>query len=142
MGRLAEFASNHPFHVLSVAVALVAVLFYEIRLKSRAYTQVTANEAVKLINQGAIVVDVRKPEEYQAGHILNARNVELATLEADPGNAIKKRKNKAIVTVCENGFQSARAADALRKAGYDDVYCVKQGLGAWRSESLPLVKPS
>lgn len=141
MGRLAEFASNHPFHVLSVAVALVAVVFYEIRLKSRAHTEVTANEAVKLINQGAVVVDVRKPEEFQGGHILNAKNVELATLEANPG-AVKKRKNKAIVTVCENGFQSARAADVLRKSGYDDVYCLKSGLSAWRSENLPLVKQS
>lgn len=139
MGRLAEFASNHPFHVLSVIVALVAVVFYEIWLKSRAFTQVSANDAVRLINRGAIVIDVRKPEEFQDGHILNARNVELETLESDP-SAIKKRKNKAILAVCENGLKSGRAANALRKAGFEDVYSIKSGLSAWRADNMPLVK--
>lgn len=139
MGRLAEFASNHPFHVWSVAIALVAVLFYEIRLRSRGDTQVTPNEAVKLINHGAVVVDVRKPEEFAAGHILNARNVEVEALESDP-SAVKKRKNKAVLVVCENGMKSARAANALRKAGHEHVYTVKSGLSTWRAENLPLVK--
>ncbi len=139
MGRLAEFASNHPFHVASVLIALVAVLFYEIRLKSRAHTQVSANEAVRLINKGAVVIDVRKPQEFEGGHILNAKNVELEKLESDPA-AVKKRRNKAVLTVCDTGMKSARAADVLRKSGFDDVYSMKSGLSAWRSENLPLVK--
>jgi rhodanese-related sulfurtransferase len=139
MGRLAEFASNHPFHVLSVLIALFAVVFYEIRLMSRGQTQVSANEAVKLINRGAMVIDVRKPEDFGGGHILNAKNIELAKLESDPA-AVKKRKNKIMVTVCDSGTQSARAANLLRKAGFEHVYSMKSGLGAWRSENLPLVK--
>lgn len=139
MGRLAEFASNHPFHVLSVAVALVAVVFYEIRLLSRSYSQISTSDAVKLINQGAIVIDVRKPDEFQAGHILNAKNVELETLESDPA-AIKKRKNKAVLVVCDNGTKSARAANTLRKSGIDNVFSLKSGLSAWRGENLPLAK--
>jgi rhodanese-related sulfurtransferase len=139
MGRLAEFASNHPFYVLSVAVALVAVVFYEIRLKHRGYTRISANDAVKLINRGAIVIDVRKPEEFQGGHILNAKNIELETLEADP-SAVRKRKNKAVLTVCDNGMKSGRAASALRKSGVEHAYSMKSGLASWRAENLPLVK--
>lgn len=139
MGRLAEFASNHPFHILSVVIALIAVLFYEIRLKNRGYTQVSANEAVKLINQGAIVIDVRKPEEFQGGHILNAKNVELGKIESDP-SVVKKRKNKAVLAVCDNGLKSGRAAGLLRKAGFEHAYSLKSGLGSWRGENLPLVK--
>lgn len=139
MGQLAEFASNHPFHVLSVSIALVAVLFYEIRLTNRGYAQVSANDAVRLINKGAIVIDVRKPEEFQAGHILNAKNIALEKLESDPG-VVKKRKNKAVLAVCENGTRSGRAANALRKSGFEHAYAMKSGLAAWRAENLPLVK--
>lgn len=139
MGRLADFVSNHPFHVLSVAIALVAVLFYEIRLKQRGHTQVSANDAVRLINQGAIVIDVRKPEEFQGGHILNAKNIELEKLESDPG-VVKKRKNKAVLAVCDNGFKSGRAANVLRKSGFEHAYAMKSGLSSWRAENLPLVK--
>ena len=38
---------------------------------------------MRLINKGAIVIDVRKPEEYQAGHIVNSRNVEIDKIERD-----------------------------------------------------------
>ena len=139
MGRLAEFASNHPFHVLSVAVALIAVVFYEIRLRNRGFAQVSANDAVKLINQGALVIDVRSPQEYQSGHILNAKNIQLETLEADPA-AVKKRKDKPILAVCDNGMKSGRAAHLLRRSGFEQAYAMKAGLSSWHAENLPLVK--
>ncbi len=125
--------------IAGLIVAWAAVMFYELRLQSRGTTHVSATDAVRLINKGAIVIDVRKPEEYQAGHIVNSRNVELDKIERDD-DAVNKQKNKVFLTVCANGATSGKAATLLRKAGYPTVFSLKGGLSGWRSENLPLVK--
>lgn len=139
MAHLLEFVNHHPWQALAVLASAFAVIFYELRLRSLGLTNVSAGTAVQLINRGAMVVDVRKSEEFAAGHIVNARNVDLATIESDPG-AIKKPKTKVLLTVCDNGTVSGRAANALRKAGFESVYSLKGGLAAWRTENLPIVK--
>jgi len=140
MGQLAEFAGNHPFLVSSVLVSLFAVVFYELRVKSRGLTQLSATDAVRLINKGATIIDVRKAEEYGLGHIVHARNVPLAAIEAAPDEVVNKAKTRALLTVCENGTGSAKAAGLLRRAGYEAVFSLKGGLAGWRAENLPLVR--
>lgn len=139
MDRLVEFATNHPFLVAGVIAAWAAVMFYELRLKSRGIAQVSAADAVRLINKGAIVIDVRKPEEFQAGHIVNARNVGLDKIERGE-DSVSKQKNKVLLTVDANGSSAGKAAALLRKAGYEAVFSLKGGLQGWRAENLPLVK--
>jgi len=139
MGQLAEFAANHPYLAVAVVATLTAVIFYEIRLKTRQGTSVSPGEAVQLINRGALVIDVRKTDDFARGHIVNARNVRLGEIEASE-KAVKKPKSKALVTVCENGADSAKAAAALRKAGFEQVVSLRSGLAGWRAENLPLVE--
>jgi rhodanese-related sulfurtransferase len=139
MDQLVEFATNHPLLVAGLIAAWGAVMFYEMRLKASGLTHVSAADAVRLINKGAIVIDVRKPEEFEAGHIVNARNVGLDKIQSDP-DPISKQKNKVFLTVCANGASSGKAASLLRKAGYDAVFSLKGGLGGWRADNLPLVK--
>ncbi len=138
MGQLAEFAANHPYLTVAVIATLTAVIFYEIKLKTRQATSVSPGEAVQLINRGALIIDVRKTDDFARGHIVNARNVKLGEIEASE-KAVKKPKNKALVTVCENGADSAKAAAALRKAGFENVVSLRAGLAGWRAENLPLV---
>jgi rhodanese-related sulfurtransferase len=139
MGQLAEFVSSHPYLAAGVIGSLIAVIVYELRLHSQGVTQVTSNDAVKLINSGAMVIDVRAPEQYSAGHIVNARNFELTKLEKST-EVIKKPKDKVLITVCENGQSSSKAAGLLRGAGFKNVFTLKAGLTAWRADNLPLVK--
>jgi rhodanese-related sulfurtransferase len=139
MGQLAEFATNHPLYVLGLLAALAAVLFYELRLKSQSLSQVSAVDAVRLINRGALVVDVRAAEAYQGGHIVGARNVDLAQLEGDQ-QLLGKQKSKLLITVCDNGGSAAKAASLLRKAGHEKVFSLKGGINGWRAQNLPLVK--
>lgn len=138
MGQLAEFAANHPYLAVAVIATLTAVIFYEIKLKTRQATSVSPGEAVQLINRGALIIDVRKTDDFARGHIVNARNVKLGEIEANE-KAVKKPKNKALVTVCENGADSAKAAAALREAGFENVVSLRAGLAGWRAENLPLV---
>jgi rhodanese-related sulfurtransferase len=138
MDRLIEFASNHPFLVAGVVAAWIAVLFYESRLRSGGTTHISTNDAVRLINKGAIVIDVREPAKFEAGHIVNARNVQLERIQQDEGAV--KQKNKVLLTVCDNGASSGKAANLLRKAGHENVFSLRGGLMGWRGENLPLVK--
>ncbi|MCZ0953756.1 MAG: rhodanese-like domain-containing protein, partial [Rhodospirillaceae bacterium] len=71
-------------------------------------------------------------------HIVNARNIALEALQSD--RPPLKRKSKVLLTVCENGINSGKAASSLRKAGFDSVFSLKGGLTQWRAENLPLVK--
>jgi len=139
LNQLIEFAGHHTFIVAGFIAALLAVAFYELRLKLAGAMQVSAADAVRLINRGALVIDVRKAEEYAAGHIVNARNVGLDKLQKGD-DAIKKQKDKILLTVCDTGSIAGKAADLLRRAGYANVFNIRGGLATWRAENLPLVK--
>ena len=139
MDQLATFIGNHPLVVTGLLVASLAVVFYELRLRAQGATHVSAADAVRLINKGALVIDVRKPEEFEAGHIVNARNVPLDRVQQDD-DAINKQKNKILLAVCGDGTTSGRAAGHLRKTGYENAFSLKGGLAGWRADNLPLVK--
>ncbi|MCC3264324.1 rhodanese-like domain-containing protein, partial [Paenibacillus polymyxa] len=73
---------------------------------------ISTNEAIQMVNQrNAVWVDVRPAEQFQAGHIAQARNVPAADIEQ---KASSLPKNKPLVVVCDNGRDSARAAAKLR----------------------------
>lgn len=139
MGEIIAFANTHPIHAAVIVALLVAVLTYEIRLKGRGLLQVSSTMAVQLINRGAMVVDVRTPEAYGEGHIANSKNIPLTQIAEDAG-IVKKKKDKVMVTVCDNGLVAKRAADLLRKFGFEAAYSLQGGLAAWRNDNLPLVK--
>jgi len=139
MAQLVEFAGNHVWLITGLFAAWAAVTFYELRLRNQGTTHVTSADAVRLINKGALVIDVRKPEEYQAGHIVNARNVPVDRVQQGD-DAIAKKKDKILLAVCADGATSGRAAGHLRKAGYENAFSLKGGLAGWRADNLPLVK--
>ena len=138
MAQLVEFTGNHVWLITGFVAAWLAVMFYELRLRSQSATHVSAADAVRLINKGALVIDVRKPEDYGTGHIVNARNVPLERVQKD--EAIHKNKSKILLAVCGDGATSGRAAGHLRKAGYENAFSLKGGLTGWRADNLPLVK--
>ena len=139
MGQLIEFVGHHPYLIGALLVSLAAVLLYELRLRAGGVTHVSAADAVRLINKGALVIDVRKPEEYESGHIVNARNVPLDRMQKGE-DAVHKQKGKILLAVCADGSSSGRAAGHLRKAGYENTFSLKGGIAGWRADNLPLVK--
>jgi phage shock protein E len=73
----------------------------------------------KLIEQGAIVVDVRTPAEYKDGHVKGSMNLPLQTLATQMN---KLKKDQVIVTCCRSGSRSGMACRQLQAAGYTQVY--------------------
>ena len=139
MAQLVEFVGNHVWLMAGLVAASSAVMFYELKLRSGGATHVSAADAVRLINKGALVIDVRKPDEFQAGHIVNARNVPLERVQKDE-DSISKQKSKILLAVCADGSTAGRAAGHLRKTGYENAFSLKGGLAGWRADNLPLVK--
>jgi len=100
---------------------------------------VTTAEAIHLINrEKAVLVDVRDAAEYAAGHVMNAKNIPLATLETS--TALPKNKSLPIVVVCNRGAQASKAVVMLRKLGYENARTLTGGLAAWREANLPVEK--
>lgn len=96
-------------------------------------------EAVRLINhEKAVLIDVREPAEFAAGHAAGARNVPLGTI--DGGKGLPTNKALPVVLVCASGARASRAAAQLRKAGYNSVHTLAGGTNAWREASLPIEK--
>ncbi|MDM0011508.1 rhodanese-like domain-containing protein [Variovorax sp. J22P168] len=100
----------------------------------------TAQGAVQLINrERAVVVDVRAPEEFAAGHVTGARNVPLAELEQKLPATVKN-KSLPLLLVCATGSRAQRAVATAKKLGYEQAQAVAGGLKSWKDANLPLEK--
>ena len=80
----------------------------------------------QLVQDGAVIVDVRTPAEYQGGHIKGSINVPIQSLQGSLG---KIPKNKTVITCCASGMRSASAKSVLKSAGYAEVH----NGGGWMS---------
>jgi phage shock protein E len=70
-----------------------------------------------LVNAGAIIADVRSPQEYKEGHIAGSKNYPLDVI----GNKITelKKTGKPVITVCRSGARSEMAGSILQSAGIE-----------------------
>jgi rhodanese-related sulfurtransferase len=139
MQRLLEFIGHHPFLVAAALLAAIVVLVYELRARVQAFAALSAVQAVRLMNQGALVIDLRSKELYDAGHIVDARNVPAAELVSQ-AESLKKWRDKNVITYCDSGTSGANAARALIKLGFTKVFNLQGGLNAWVKDNLPLTK--
>jgi rhodanese-related sulfurtransferase len=135
MQELAEFTANNPWLMSGLFASALAVIFNELRLKTRGVSAVTAMMAVRVINDGGTVVDIRDTEQFGLGHIIDAHNITEKQL-TENASALDRFK-KSVILVCENGARSGLCATKLRNGGNEQVFSLKGGLLAWREENLP-----
>jgi rhodanese-related sulfurtransferase len=139
MQRLFEFITHHPYLATGAILAAAVLAFYEIRERIQAFAALSAMQAVRLMNQGALVIDLRGKESYDAGHIGEARNVPTAELESQ-AESLKKWRDKNVITYCDSGANGANGARTLMKLGFTKVFNLQGGLNAWVKDNLPLAK--
>jgi rhodanese-related sulfurtransferase len=139
MNRFFEYTTNHPFLVAAAAILAVLAIVFEMRHRARGGNSIGTTDAVRLANSGALLVDVRDSKDYEAGHIIEARNIPAAEI-ASRAESLKKFKEKPVIVYCDGGFTSAGAARALRASGFNKVVTLSGGLQSWRQDNLPLVK--
>ena len=127
---------------LMVGVALVSggMLLWPFMRKATGGPWVSTTQATHLINrEEALVVDVREPNEFAAGHLLGAKNVPLARLDAS-GADLAKRKERPLIVYCDGGERSAKALAALKRQGFTRVANLSGGIVAWQQAGLPVEK--
>lgn len=127
-------------NIILIGIAFVsgAMLLWPLVMRGTAGPSLDTLGATRLINDtGAVVLDVRAPAEYSAGHLPNARNIPIAELDK---RVSELPANKPVLVCCASGVTSGRAAGVLRKAGRNDVFNLSGGLQSWRQAGLPVVK--
>jgi rhodanese-related sulfurtransferase len=139
MERLFEYAANHPLLAGGLVAVGIVVIANEIRHKLRAGASVSPQEAVGLINEGAVVLDIRAAAQFEKGHVLDARNIPLADMDTRAAS-LERFKESPVVVYCDTGMSSQKAAEKLRGLGFTRVFNLRGGLGAWRQENLPVMK--
>ena len=136
---LVDFLWKEKLLVATAVVSGGMLLWPQLR-KTGGGASVSHAEATHWINrEDALVVDVREPAEYGAGHILGAKNMPLARID-EGGGELAKKKDRPLIVYCDAGERSPKAAAALRKLGITRVVSLGGGLNAWRQGGLPVEK--
>lgn len=140
MAQFIQFATEH--YIMS---ALWLFIFFMLiaDVVRRRFTTVTGlapQQATIAVNRGGTFVDIRSEEEYNQGHIHNARWISLQNIRDGNIKVLEKYKDAPIVTVCNYGNTARTAAALLEKAGYSQVSVLQGGMQAWKSAGMPTHK--
>ena len=127
MQRLFEFIGHHPYLAIGALLAGAAVIFYEVRERVQSFAALSAMQAVRLMNQGALIIDLRGKDSFDAGHIGDARNIPAAELETQ-SETLQKWRDKTVITYCDSGVSGAAAARTLTKLGFTQGLQSRRGI--------------
>ena len=102
--------------------------------------EVKPAEAAELQRRGAVLIDVREPDEVAQGSPPGAQRIVRGYLELRVEDAVPDRK-RTVLVMCGGGSRSLFASHDLRTLGYEDVRSVAGGFNAWKNEHLPVEVP-
>jgi rhodanese-related sulfurtransferase len=138
MEQIASFVLNHWPLFLALVVILGLLAGTSLGAGLQGVKEIEPLEAIQLVNrQGGIFLDVRVPEEYQQGHVVNAVHIPLAQI-SDNLKRLEKYRAKPVIMICRSGARSGQASRALRKHGLEAVYNLKGGMQAWSAANMPI----
>jgi rhodanese-related sulfurtransferase len=139
MERLIEYAGHHPLLVTAAVVAGLIVFAYEYYLRMQGASAISPQELIRLMNQGALVLDIRSLDEFAAGHISGARQLPSDQLPK-AGETLKKHREKPVIVYGADEASGPVVVRKLTSQGFTKAFCLRGGLASWRSENLPLAK--
>lgn len=136
--ELLAFAGRNPMLSMALAGITLALVYTEIARLVRGFKSLRPAELTALVNRdNALVVDLRPVADFEKGHIPGSKNVQ--TSQFDPENKqLAAARALPVVLVCKTGQTANGAAKRLKKAGFEQVYVLEGGIGAWQQADLPL----
>lgn len=116
--------------IYTLLIVLVAFLIYSVVmwLYQRRIVKTVSQDEFRQGYRKAQLIDVREPNEYEAGHVLGARNIPLSQLKMRKSEI---RPDKPVYLYCQNGMRSGRAAQFLSRKGYKDLTQLEGGFKKW-----------
>ena len=108
------------------------------------FQNVSPQEAAELIEDsgngsGFTILDVRTPEEYAAGHIEGAVNLDFYAADFRDGLE-RLDKSAAYFVYCRSGKRSEQATQMMEELGFSEVYNLSGGMNDWTAAGLPTIK--
>lgn len=113
--------------LLILLVALLAFYIFSFFRQRAAVTFLTQDQFIEGYRK-AQLIDVREQKEFERGYIRGARNIPLTQVKQ---RLIELRKDKPVYLYCQNSSRSVRAANILRKKGYEDINVLQGGFRKW-----------
>ena len=95
--------------------------------RSMGKNDINMDELKKLVSNGATLIDVRSPQEYEEGHLKGAISIPEYELKSRYKNELKD-KDANIIIYCSSGSRSKKAKKLLEKMGYNNVYNLYNGI--------------
>lgn len=101
------------------------------------YRRISVQEAHAMQDAGALVVDVRRPDEWVSGHVRGAVHIEVDDILEKAEAQLPKEKD--LLFICAAGVRSGLAAEMASALGFDSerLYNVEEGTPVWIGASLP-----
>ena len=99
-------------------------------------TAITPQAARQLLDDGAVLIDIRSPDEYAREHIAAARSIPMEQLSG-PAPALEKAS--VVIFHCRSGKRTQLNAPKLSNCASCDLYILEGGLDAWKQAGLPVV---
>jgi len=134
-----EYVTQHPALSAAAVVALVIVVIFESRVRASGFAAISSQDLIRLMNQGALVLDIRKPAEFALGHVNGAKQLPSDQI-LTAGDNFKRFKEKPVVVYDESGSLSAAAVRQLNQQGFTKAFALRGGFAGWRAENLPVTK--
>jgi len=135
-----QFISSNILPIFIAVFSGIMLLWSFFGNRFRGVKEVDTVAALQLINhKDAIVLDVREPNEYVSGHVLNSKHIPLGKLKERMGE-LEKYKDRAVVVMCRTGNRSGTACFLLGKQGFTQASTLTGGVNAWQKNKLPLEK--
>lgn len=119
----------------AIAIVVAAVLIFQPKTDSMPAT-ITVQQADEQFANGAFLLDVREPSEWNEAHVDGAVLIPLGELSA---RVSEIPTDQDVLVICRSGNRSAQARDILRAAGLPRTTSINGGINAWMSAGLPVV---
>lgn len=137
MQEFIEFATVNWTMMAMWAAFLGLLIYSEV---ARGGSSLTPQQSTNLINsEEAVVLDIRKQEEFDRGHIPNAIHIPATSVKTRL-KELEKHIDKPIIVACHLGHTAGPICGDLRKAGFKAVHRLKGGITEWQNNRFPLVK--
>ena len=135
-----EFVEDQIFLFIALAVIVAMLIYSYVGDKLAGFQTIGADEAVRVFNRDAWVLDVRTENEYKTGFIGEAENIS-STEVTKQMEKILTHKDQEVLVYCQSGARSAAVAGRLAKQGFSKVYNLRGGIMSWKLAGLPLNMP-
>ncbi len=141
MQEYIEFFQQNMILSLVWVGLVIAVIMNIVKTKTAQYKEINPAQLTQMINrESGTVIDIRSKDEFKKGHITDAVHILPNDIKTGSFGSLESKKADPIIVVCKTGQTAIATANDLAKAGFEQVFVLKNGLISWNEANMPLVR--